>query len=151
MTTSTPPAAKASYADPISPRGPHLRRHDLDIQLLSRGLDLSPLWMSLRIVQIIHQSDPRCSGDNLARKLKLLGRQALHIRRYSRHIAARPSLVSDKAKPNRISEHWNDDGNRIGRFFGGNGLDGCRRDDDIGIELNQFLRRLGKPLHIAVG
>src|SRR5262249_41153196 len=107
-------------------------------------------WMTLRIVHSVPQSDPRCSGDNLARKLKLLGRQALHVRRYSRHIAARPSLARDKAKPNRISEHWNDDWNRVRRFFGSNSLDGCRRDDDIGVELNQFLRRLGKPLRMAI-
>jgi hypothetical protein len=55
-------------------RGPHLRRHDFDLQLLSCGLDLSPLGMSLWIVHIVHQSNPRRSGDNLARKLKLLCR-----------------------------------------------------------------------------
>src|SRR5262249_23424714 len=132
-------------------RGPHLRRHDFDLQLLSRRLDLSPLWMSLWIVYIVHQSDPLRSGNNLARKFKLLCWEALHVRGYSRHIRDRPSLARDKAKPNRISEHWNDDWNRIGGFFGGNGLKGCRGDNDIGIELNQLLRRLGELLHAEIG
>ena len=51
--------------------------------------------MSLWIVYIVHQSDPRRSGNNLARKFKLLCWQTLHVRRYSRHIAAGTRIAPD--------------------------------------------------------
>ena len=65
--------------------------------------------------------------------------------------AAKAAPARYRVKPNRISKHWNDDWNRIGRFFYGDGLNTCRGDDEIGIELDQFLRRLGKPLHLKIG
>src|SRR5215471_15912897 len=51
--------------------GPHLRRHDLDLQAPSCGLDLLPLWMRLGIDDVVDQSNPRGAGDKFARKLQL--------------------------------------------------------------------------------
>jgi hypothetical protein len=50
-----------------------------------------------------------------------------------------------------LSEHWNDDWNRVSRFFDSNGLKRCRGDDDVGIELDQFLRRPSESLQMKLG
>jgi hypothetical protein len=80
------------------------RRYNLDLQSASCILDLSPLRTDLWIGRIVEHSNPRRARNDLARKLKLLRRQAFHVRRYSRYIAGGPSLVCGEAESNRIAE-----------------------------------------------
>jgi len=83
--------------------------------------------MGLRIGHIVHQSDPRRAGNNLARKLELLCRQTLHVRRYSRDIAGRPGIAHSKAERNRIGKRSDNNRNCGSGFSGGNGFESSPR------------------------
>ena len=114
------------------------------------SLDLQSLRVSLGVGYVVHQSDPRHTGDELARKLKLFCRQALHVRRYSRYVAARPRFACDQAKSNRIAQRSDDDWDGISRFFGSNGIETCRHHDDIRMLLNQLCRKLGQTFRMEI-
>src|SRR5262245_45651732 len=92
----------------------------------------------------------RPSGDDFTRKLELLCRHALYVRSYSRHIAGWPGVVFGKAKENWIGERSDNDWNLVGRLFEGNRLEGCRYNDDIWIELNQFYGKSGQTLRMEI-
>jgi hypothetical protein len=82
--------------------------------------------------------------NNLARKFELLCGQVFHIGCYSRHITTGMGIALGKAKANGTCEHRDDDWNCARCYICRNGLNCCWRDEDIGIELHQFRRRLGK-------
>ena len=134
-TTSTPLAVKA---------------YDPGLHRPSCRLDLLPLRVGLWIGHIIQQPDARGAGDDFTRKLELFCRQALYVRSYARHIAGWPGVVFSEAKENRIGERGDNDWNLVGRLFEGNGLEGCRYDDDIWIELNQFYCKSGQTLRMEI-
>jgi hypothetical protein len=65
---------------------------------------------------------------------------------YSITSSARTSTEGGIVRPSVLAV-WN----CVGLSFDGNCLNGCWRDDDIGVELNQFRRRFRESLHIAIG
>src|SRR5262249_16597762 len=117
----------------------------------ARGLQFLPLFRRFRIVEIGENADGACAGNDLPRKLHLLGGQSSNVGSYSSYVAAWPRLACDQAEMNPVSKGCRYNRDRGAHFRGGDRGTAGRRQNDIGTRLNQFLGKCRESLNVTLG
>ena len=85
--------------------------------------------------------DARDLGQDLLQQLELFWCDFAPSRRRARDVAAGPSEACDKVRPNRIADHYRDDGNRARRLLGCQRRGRSGREDHIDFEIHEFRRQ----------